>query len=337
MKPIRLAALLLAPLTALVLSACGSDEEQSSATAVPKTATGAGPVAITDDTGRRIKLDDPAERVVTLEWDATENALALGVDPVGAGDTEIYRDWVAAGEPIPATTAGVGGRTEPSLEKIAALQPDLIIAGRSGVEKNRSKLEQIAPVAVFEGFVPPKQQTTDDAEWQRTVEQFGETATLLGKKDRARELLAEVERDIGQARQRIADAGRAGDTVALAQGFTDGKPTARLFDDGALLVDVAERVGLENAFKGERQDWGITASSLEGMRRVGDADWLLTMAVPEDDPFTGAWAKNPAWRRLPVVEADHVRHIGGDTWTWGGPLSAALAAQRFADAVTTER
>jgi iron complex transport system substrate-binding protein len=325
----RAFAALLAALTTVALAACGEDESAST----PDAEAAAGPVALTDDLGRRVQLDAPAERVVTLEWDATENALALGVKPVGAGDIEIYRDWVAAGRPIPKETKPIGTRTEPSLEKVAALKPDLIIAGRQGATKNRAKLERIAPVVVFDGFVDPEE---GGSEWERMTRQFRATAKLLGKDDEAERVLAGVDADIAEARRRIADAGRAGDEVALAQGFTDGKPTARLFDDSAMLIQVAERVGLENAFDGEPQEWGITPASLEGLRQVGDADWLMTMAVPADDPFKGAWAKNPAYQRLPVVEAGHVRHIGGDTWTWGGPLSAALAADRFADAVSSE-
>jgi iron complex transport system substrate-binding protein len=323
-----LAALLAVPAT-LALAACGGNEPAST----PAAEAAGGPVAITDDLGRRVELDAPAERVVTLEWDATENTLALGVTPVGAGDTQIYRDWVAAGRPIPKDTAAIGTRTEPSLEKVAALKPDLIIAGRQGATKNRAKLERIAPVVVFDGFADPKE---GGSEWERMTRQFQATAKLLGKDAEARRVLADVDADIAEAKRRIAGAGRAGDEIALAQGFTDGKPTARLFDDSAMLIEVAQRVGLENAFDGERQEWGITPASLEGLRQIGDADWLMTMALPEDDPFRGAWAKNPAFRRLPVVAAGHVRHIGGDTWTWGGPLSAALAADRFADAVTNE-
>jgi ABC-type Fe3+-hydroxamate transport system substrate-binding protein len=311
-------------LAVLALAGCGDNEAASDTSAA---------IAITDDTGTRVELDAPAERVVTVEWDHTENALALGVTPVGAGDTEVYRDWVAAGPDIPAETESVGTRSEPSLEKIAALRPDLIIGGREGVLKNREKLERIAPLVVFDGYVDPADQR-EGAEWERMVDQFSKTAVLLGAEDRAKQVLDRVEADIRAARSRIEEAGAAGDEIALAQGFTSGKPVSRLFDDGAMLIDVARRVGLENAYDGGLQDWGITQVGLEGMRQVGDADWLFTMALEGDDPFAGPWARNPAWQRLPVVANDRVRPIGADTWTWGGPLSAALAAERFAAAVT---
>ena len=330
MKITRLAGLLCAALSAVALSACGDDSDTGSV-AEPAAAASSGPVAITDDTGKRIALDAPAQRVVALEWDAVENVLALGVTPVGAGDKALYRDWVAAGKPVPASTADVGTRSEPSLEKVAALQPDLIIATRESIAKNRKKLERIAPTAVFRGYVDPK---SSGSEWDRMTSQFQRTATLLGKEAAARDALAQVQADVAAAKKKISDAGRAGDTVALTQGYTAGKPVARLFDDGAMLVDVARRLGLRNGFDGPKQDWGLTEVGLEGMRKVGDADWLLTMAVEKDDPFKSVWAKNPAWKRLPVVETGHVRSLGGDTWTWGGPLSAALAAERIAEAVT---
>lgn len=334
MKLHRVLALLALALTAALLAACGDSGTPDASSADAASAKAGGAVAITDDSGKRVELDAPAERVVTAEWDHTENALALGVAPVGAGDIDQYRDWVAAGDPIPQETQSIGKRHEPSLEKIAALKPDLIVMGSEAAVKNRAQLEQIAPVVVFDGYVKPAE-NGDGAEWERMVEQFEKTATLLGREEQAREVLASVEQDVAAARERIAEAGHAGETIALAQGYTVGKPVSRLFDDGAMLVEVARRVGLENAYSGKLEPWGITEVGLEGMRQIGDADWLLTMALASDDPFRGAWATNPAWKRLPVVARGHIRDIGSDTWTWGGPLMAALAAERFADAVTS--
>ena len=327
--PARLLALI-ALLAALMLAACGDEEEAASSGTASSSSES---VAVTDDTGQRIALDAPAERVVAIEWEAAENVLALGVDPVGAGDGQIYRDWVAAGEPLPKSTQSVGTRGEASLEKIAALQPDLIVAGRDGVAKNRSKLERIAPVAVFDIAPKPGSGAT---EWERMRTEVERLGVLLGREEQADALLARLDRSLAEQAAKVADAGVKGQSVALVQAFTSGKPSARLFDDGAQLVEVVKRLGLENAYDGDRKQWGITPAGLEGLRRVGDADWLLTLALAGDDPFKETWSKNPAFRRMPVVERDRVVPIGGDTWTWGGPLSAELAAKRIAAAVTGE-
>jgi ferric hydroxamate transport system substrate-binding protein len=330
--PARLALALAALAAALALAACGSGDDGGGGES-GSSGGGAGPVAITDDTGKRVELDRPARRVVAIEWEAAENVLALGVDPVGVGDREIYRDWVAAGEDLPESTKSVGTRGEASLERIAALEPDLIVAGRDGVAGSRAKMERIAPVAVFD--IAPK--PGDDAtEWERMRAEVERLGVLLDRRDEATGLLARLDRTLAEQAERVEKAGAKGDTVAIVQAFTAGKPSARLFDDGAQLVEVARRLGLRNAFEGKRQQWGITPAGLEGLRRVGGADWMLTLALPDDDPFKETWSKNAAYKRLPVVQRDRVIPLGGDTWTWGGPLSAALAARRIADAVTGE-
>lgn len=325
-SPARLRAVFipaLALVAALSLAACGGDGNDASA--------GTAALAITDDTGKRVELERPARRVVAIEWESAENVLALGVDPVGVGDREIYRDWVAAGEDLPEGTQSVGTRGEASLEKIASLKPDVIVAGRDGIEKSRAKLERIAPVAVFDIAPEPG---SDATEWERMTTEVQRLGVLLGKPEAADALLARLERTLHEQRAKVERAGAAGQSVALVQGFTDGKPSARLFDDGAQLAEVLRRLGLENAFKGKRQRWGITPAGLEGLRRVAGADWMLTLALPSDDPFRETWSENPAYRRFPVVERDQVVPLGGDTWTWGGPLSAELAARRIAAAVT---
>lgn len=328
--PARMLLLVVLAVLALVSAACGEESATGEQTGA---ASAAGPVTVTDDTGRRIALEAPASRVVAIEWEAAENVLALGLSPVGVGDAEIYRDWVAAGEPLPESTESVGTRGEASLEKIAALKPDLIVAGRDGMAKNRSKMERIAPVAVFDIAPKPGERAT---EWERMRTEVERLGVLLGRTERAGALLARLGRSLAEQARKIEQAGAKGQSIALVQAFTSGKPSARLFDDGAQLVEVAKRLGLENAFDGKRQQWGITASGLEGLRRVGDADWMLTLALPEDDPFRKTWSRNPAYRRLPAAERDQVVPIGGDTWTWGGPLSAELAARRIAAAVTGE-
>ena len=56
-------------------------------------------------------------------------------------------------------------------------------------------------------------------------------------------------------------------------------------------------MGLRNGFKGKHVDYSFTTVGLEGLRQIGDADWLLMLAQPntrddELDAF-GAWKDNP--------------------------------------------
>ena len=69
--------------------------------------------------------DAAPKRVVAIEWDTVENLHMLGMSPVGAADMKGYDTWVAA--PRPRGMKDVGSRQSPSLERIAALRPDLIV------------------------------------------------------------------------------------------------------------------------------------------------------------------------------------------------------------------
>ncbi len=85
----------------------------------------AAPIALRDDLGREIGLQKPAKRIVTLAPFLTELAFAAG-----AGDRVVgvsaYSDYPAEAKRLPTVSSAVGI----SLEQIAALQPDLVLAWR---------------------------------------------------------------------------------------------------------------------------------------------------------------------------------------------------------------
>ncbi len=87
----------------------------------------AGPISVHDDTGRAVKLAQPARRIVALSPHATELVFAAG-----AGDRLVavapYSDFPAAARKLP-RAGGFGGLDR---EQLLALAPDLVIAWASG-------------------------------------------------------------------------------------------------------------------------------------------------------------------------------------------------------------
>lgn len=84
---------------------------------------------VTDELGRRITVPDDPRRIVCLAPSVTETvyALGLGDEVVGISD---YTDYPPGARSKPS----VGGPSNPSIEKIVSLRPDLVIAtgGLSG-------------------------------------------------------------------------------------------------------------------------------------------------------------------------------------------------------------
>src|SRR5690606_41021463 len=87
-------------------------------------------------------------RIAALEWASAETLIALAIAPVGVADIEGYRRWVV--EPgLPAGTVDLGLRTEPNLELLRWLSPDLLTTV-PGYASGSPWLERIAPILPFE-------------------------------------------------------------------------------------------------------------------------------------------------------------------------------------------
>ncbi len=87
--------------------------------------------AVTDETGRRVNVSQTPQRIVSLAPGITETLYALGLDDKIAGVTT-FCDWPVAARKKPR----IGGFSNPSIEKIVALKPDLIIATADGNRKD---------------------------------------------------------------------------------------------------------------------------------------------------------------------------------------------------------
>jgi iron complex transport system substrate-binding protein len=165
----RLAGLSALCALALFAVACGSDDDSTTndtdaapvagdttaggtAAAPADTAASDGtfPISIENSFGTTV-IESKPERVVSIGYTDGDFVLALGVTPVG------IRDWYggkpgglwpwAAESPAAAESIAVLQSEELNLEKIAELEPDVIIAIGSEIEQGEyDTLTQIAPV-----------------------------------------------------------------------------------------------------------------------------------------------------------------------------------------------
>ncbi|CAG19975.1 putative iron(III) ABC transporter, periplasmic iron-compound-binding protein [Photobacterium profundum SS9] len=106
-------------------------------------------ITITDSRGEQTFAESP-KRVVVLNWDLLEQLLALEITPLAAPNVIGYQQWVVR-PTAPDSIEEIGTRSEPNLEKIAALHPDVIIAA-SPQQDLLPILESIAPVVYLSNF-----------------------------------------------------------------------------------------------------------------------------------------------------------------------------------------
>jgi ferric hydroxamate transport system substrate-binding protein len=318
---------------ALLLTACGTTEDAVE----PETdTTDAGLTAealtVTDSRGEEVVLEDgPATDIVALEWNHAEMAATLGVMPVGVADVDGYTTWDAA-VPLDDSVRDVGTRGEPSIDSIVDLEPDLILAEGDTDPAQITQLEQYAPVLVL--------QTTNAEDSIGTMTAAFETlAAATGTEDEAAAVLAEFDQTIADAKAAVEQAGATGSYFVMADGWLDGSNVAiRPFGQGSYMSDLAEAIGLVNAWEGEVDPmWGLGQTDVEGLATgiQGKDDLTFIYSASTDDVFTTGLVDNPIWAALPFVQAGDIVKLEPGTWTFGGPRSGQSIVQQFADAVTS--
>jgi len=271
----------------------------------------------------------PAKRVVALEWEYVENLLALGVKPVGAADLRGMREWTAVSPPR--GIRDVGTRQEPSLERIAALEPDLIVAPRFRTARNLRQLERIAPVMRLDAY-PTK--GGRDAQYKAMLTGIRRVAGRVGRRARGQAVIRDLDRTYVSLATSLRRSGLDGTAVSLAMaGGTAAAPAARLFTDNSLSAGVLRRLGLRNGANAASAPFGFLTVGVEAFSRI-DQDGYLVFAYPEQySDQVESWQEQDAWQELPIVRARRVRTIDGNSWPYGGPQSTKVLAQRITAAL----
>ena len=129
-KLTRWAALILAAALTLSLTACGGAGGSSSAgSASASQSAPASAITLTDQAGRQVELDAPADTLVSCYYGTTYATMALGISDrvVGLEKKADTRPIYAMAAPDLLEKEQVGTMKELDLEAVAALEPDLVV------------------------------------------------------------------------------------------------------------------------------------------------------------------------------------------------------------------
>ena len=149
-------------------------------TEVPPSGAAASIIVITDYYGRDIVLDAPPRRVVSVSPTLTETVYALRKGDLLVGRTD-YCDWPAEAGTLPS----VGTITEPNLEVVISLEPDIVLVSNHFREESASALEE-AGVVVAALFAPES--------FEGTYDNLLRLGTLLEAEEQAATLVADMRR-----------------------------------------------------------------------------------------------------------------------------------------------
>ncbi|MPW38333.1 ABC transporter substrate-binding protein [Thermococcus sp. 101 C5] len=190
------------------------------------------PLTIVDFAGREVTIEKEPQKIVSLAPSITETLYFIGAldKVVGVTKFDNYPENVQEGRTV------VGGFSDPNIEVIASLNPDLIV-GTSMHLKYLEQLEKIAPVIIID----PK-----------SIEEIYKAVELLGKvtnkEEKAKEVVTETKDKIEEIESKVQDAQRVKVFYIV---WSDPLMTA---GNGTFINDLITLAGGENIF-GDTQGW----------------------------------------------------------------------------------
>lgn len=327
----------IALLSLIVTAACGNSTttttpspSAAAAASVAPSATPAADKTITHALGTTTIKGTP-KRIVTLEWAYTEDVLALGLQPVGSADNKGFNTAVNVKPALDASVIDVGTRQEPNLETITGLKPDLIITSTLRSSKNYEALSKIAPTIAFESY--PAEGKGD--QYSDMITTFKTISDIVGKKAEGDKVLADLDKSFADTKAKLVAAKKDGAEFALTQAFSNqNNAVLRMFTDNSMVVQIMQRIGLKNVFKSAKFElYGFSTASVEALPAVQNANFFY-IVQDADNVFDKQLKDNAVWKGLSFVKDNKTFKLPGNTWTFGGPLSAKLFAELAAASLT---
>jgi iron complex transport system substrate-binding protein len=262
----------------------------------------AATIVVVDDAQREVRLAAPAARIISLVPARTEAILALG-----AGDRLIARTQYDL-DPRLAQLPSVGNALYPSLEWLAAQQPDLVIAWADG--EARTVVDRLAGLGI--ATYATRVETLDEID--KSVRDLG---VLLGIEARADSLRWSLADTLAAVRRRVAGEVpvRVLYLVALEPPLAAGP--------GTFVHDILEVAGGANVFDDLGQPWPHISIE-EALRRDPDVIIVAT-TTPFADP-AARFADRPGWRDLRAVRARAVHDVDADLFNRAGPRIGEAAS-----------
>ncbi len=213
-----------------------------------------------DQLGREVCFGQPVRRIVSLAPSATETVYALGAEDRLVGVTSFCNY-----PPEAQRKEKVGSYYLPSLEKIVAFKPDLVVLSASGQEQTQTKLEGLGLRVLV---LNPR--TSGE-----TLESFRLLGRVLGLEARAESLVLQVRTQLDSVRA------RAQSDHPLVFVEIDSAP---LFTCGgkSFLGELVRIAGGRNLFEDLPRDYGVVSAERvvtgkpDVILIVYPAHWLAT-------------------------------------------------------------
>lgn len=307
-NPIRRSVVLMLLLSfTLLLGACStptssttqvSESNASNQSSSGDNATQGSTRTITHDLG---STEVPAEpkRIIVLEQGFTQTVAELDVKPIGVADDNkperFPQDTLAYIEGY----TSVGARSEPNLEVMRTLKPDLIIADTSRHSNVYEELSAIAPTIVFKN---------DTANYEDIISSTRAIGEALGKSEETTAMLDKHQQQLEKLKQSI----NSNQSVLIIAADEEASQSFQVRTDQAFHSSFLQSLGLHYALTDTEE---VSQLMTNEQLLAIDPDQLLIL-INEDDPSVLAGQKdNLLWNQLKAVQTGKAHEVELAKWS----------------------
>lgn len=252
----------------------------------------------------KLSIEGMPARIVVLEYSFVDALAAIGVSPVGiADDMQPSRVIPQVSELIQPWTS-VGMRSQPNLEVIAGLKPDLIIADLYRHQVSYDDLSKIAPTMLLK---------SRGETYQDSLKSALLIGIAAGKEAEMRKRIERHKALISFYQQRFSESATIQFATVNERGMWMHGP---LSFTGSLI----EYLGLKTAIPNLQNSHQLQAN-LELLIQI-NPDWLFYSRM-KPDTVLDAWQKNPLYQLLKISKSKQAFEVSSELWSLNRGMLAA--------------
>ncbi|ACK67022.1 periplasmic binding protein [Rippkaea orientalis PCC 8801] len=222
------------------------------------------------------KICGKPEKIVVLSDHLLDLLLSLGVQPSGYATRitpyqgEVFdnprQQILYLGTQITTQPINLGSGSEPSLEKLAAMKPDLIL-GEGSNQANYDLLKQIAPTLIW-------QNRTIAGQWRKTLKAI---AKAVGNPEQAEIILADYDRQIAIARHEFSEVVKTHPKVLLL-GMNRLQENVYLIDHNSYLGELLQGLGFQLvSLPSQQKTRPSIPISIEVLPQLNEANMIIIL------------------------------------------------------------
>ena len=255
------------------------------------------------------EIEGTPERIVTLYQGANDAAVALDIPLAGIVESWVEKPVYKYLRDDLSDVKQVGLETQPNLEEISKLNPDLIIAAKMRHEDIYNLLSQIAPTVMEETVF----------RYRETVKLIGEAA---GREEKAASVLNNWDQRVADFREKIE--AKMGDKWPIEVAVLNFRADhARIYYSG-YAGRILNELGFERPEAHKEDSWGVKLTSKESIPEMNADAFFIFM---EDDQAVKntyqEWTEHPLWQNLDAVQNEQVFRVDQVAWNMAGGIESA--------------